>query len=65
MKVGLGQRAWQAEHRVIMERHIGRPLLTHEVVHHINGVRSDNRIDNLELWSKSHPFGQRVIEKIR
>lgn len=52
------------EHRHLMEQHLGRPLAKHETVHHINGVRHDNRLENLELWSKSHPSGQRVADKI-
>jgi hypothetical protein len=37
------------EHRLVMQRHIGRVLLPDEVVHHRNGDRLDNRIDNLEI----------------
>lgn len=53
------------EHRKVMQDFLGRPLLKHENVHHVNGVRTDNRPENLELWSTSQPSGQRVEDKIR
>lgn len=53
-----------AEHRLIMARRLQRPLHRDEVVHHINGRRTDNRPENLELWSTAHPKGQRIEDKV-
>lgn len=65
------------EHRLVMSESLGRPLLAHETPHHKNGDRLDNRLTkghelggcqptccNLELWSKSQPSGQRVVDKL-
>lgn len=52
------------EHTFVMSEHLGRPLMNGETVHHINGQRNDNRVENLEIWHRSHPPGQRLNEKI-
>lgn len=52
------------EHRYIVEMEIGRELTKQETVHHKNGIRKDNRIENLELWVKGHPYGQRPEDLI-
>lgn len=55
---------FRMEHRVVMAEMLGRPLARHESPHHVNGVRTDNRPENLELWVRPQPAGQRLDQML-
>ena len=59
-----GKRRRLYEHQRVMEEHLGRRLVKGESVHHKNGVRNDNRLDNLELWCTPPRAGQRVTDLV-
>jgi HNH endonuclease len=62
MGVRVGKK-YAFEHRVVWEREHG-PLLPGQNIHHRNGDRADNRLENLEIWDTSQPAGQRPEDKV-
>jgi hypothetical protein len=59
-----GNNGYVFEHILVMEQHLGRYLYPDETIHHLNGVRDDNRLRNLELWVKPQPSGIRASDAL-
>lgn len=58
-------RGYIMEHRLVYEDHYFIKLRKSEYIHHKNGIRDDNRIENLELWTSNQPAGQRPSDLVK
>lgn len=64
LTIGHGCKDWVKYHRYVVEQQLGRKLQSFENIHHVNGNKTDNRIENLELWVTKQPKGQRPKDLI-
>ncbi len=64
VEITMGENKSRSEHVVIMEQKIGRRIYANECVHHINGIRNDNRIDNLQLMTRSEHARLHALERV-
>lgn len=58
-----GRRLYVLEHRLVMEKYIGRYLLKNELIHHINGKNDDNRLSNLKIVIINHHYSEITCPK--
>ncbi len=65
LEITRGDNKGKSQHVVIMEEHLGRRINRSEVVHHINGVKDDNRIENLQVMSASDHMRHHAYERIK